>query len=80
LDDSGGRFIASRRYGVDVRLLVSGQLIKITTPNPETHRLRVNGRLDFKTMLTTVEGIKSITRWWLQREKGKERIQEALAS
>jgi hypothetical protein len=30
-------------------------------------QLRVNGRLDFEALLTTVEGVKRVTRWWLRR-------------
>jgi hypothetical protein len=30
-------------------------------------RLRVNGRLDFKVLLITVEGVRKVTWWWLRQ-------------
>jgi hypothetical protein len=30
-------------------------------------QLRVNGRSDFEALLTTVEGVKKVTKWWLRR-------------
>ena len=30
-------------------------------------QLRMNGRLDFGALLTKVEGVKKVTRWWLRR-------------
>jgi hypothetical protein len=30
-------------------------------------QLRTNGHLDYKTLLTTAEGAKKVTRWWLRR-------------
>jgi len=30
-------------------------------------QLRMNGRLDFEALLTKVEGVKKVTRWWLRR-------------
>ena len=30
-------------------------------------QLRINGRLDFEALLTKVEGVKKVTRWWLRR-------------
>ena len=30
-------------------------------------QLRINGRLDFGALLTKVEGVKKVTRWWLRR-------------
>jgi hypothetical protein len=31
-------------------------------------QLRTNRRLDFKEQLTTAEGVRKITRWWLRRK------------
>jgi hypothetical protein len=33
------------------------------TPIQSLETLRVNGRLDFKALLTTVEGVKKVTKW-----------------
>jgi hypothetical protein len=30
-------------------------------------QLRINGRLDFSELLTTAEGVRKVTRWWLRR-------------
>jgi hypothetical protein len=30
-------------------------------------QLRINGRLDFRQLLTTAEGVRKVTRWWLRR-------------
>jgi hypothetical protein len=30
-------------------------------------QLRINGRLDFGALVTTAEGVKRFTRWWLRR-------------
>jgi hypothetical protein len=30
-------------------------------------QLRINGRLNFRELLTTAEGVRKVTRWWLRR-------------
>jgi hypothetical protein len=30
-------------------------------------QLRINGRLGFSELLTTAEGVRKVTRWWLRR-------------
>ena len=36
--------------------------------------LRMNGRLDFGALLTKVEGVKKVTRWWLRRRLADDLI------
>jgi Reverse transcriptase (RNA-dependent DNA polymerase)/Endonuclease-reverse transcriptase len=45
------------------------QHITISCPRYQDTRdsLRINGRLDFKELLSTAEGVRKVTRWWLKR-------------
>jgi hypothetical protein len=40
-------------------------------------QLRINGRLDFRELLTTVEGTRKVTRWWLRIRRVLEQFRLA---